>query len=257
MELAPWLDARFQPVDELTDRLDHQTHRRQIKTHTPADGIPWYPDAFYITVLRDGRDAFMSFYNHMRNMRPEVLMELAVSAPADGIVMQAGGPPPLDDVHAFFDWWLDSSSFFPHVVSFWPHRDEANVLFTHYDDLKADLAGQMQLVADFLEVDFDPRLRPEAVERCTFAGMKARADEIGEFESRWVGGADTFIYKGTNGRWRDVLTPDELARFEQHQRDVLAPDTLAWLTASPDERAAQRLGANVITRPPTNVTATP
>jgi aryl sulfotransferase len=257
MELAPWIDARFRPVDELTERLERQTHRRQIKTHTPADGIPWYPDASYITVYRDGRDAFMSFLNHMRNLRPEVIIELALSAPGDGIDVAPGGSLPLDDVHEFFDWWLDSPTFFHHLASFWPHRDEANVLFAHYDDLQADLAGEMQRVADFLGIDFDPEARPDLVERCTFAGMKGRADEIGEFESRWVGGADTFLYKGTNGRWRDVLTPDELDRFEQRQREVLPPDALRWLTETPEVRAAQRLGANVITRPPTNDTTTP
>jgi aryl sulfotransferase len=257
MELAPWLDARFRPVDELVDRLERQAHRRQVKTHTPADGIPWYPECAYILVYRDGRDAFMSLYNHMRNMRPHVIAELALSAPDDGIPVEAGTAPPLDDVHAFFDWWIESDSPLEHLASFWPHRDETNVLFAHYDDMKADLAGQMQRVADFLEIDFDPAARPDLVERCTFAGMKRRADEIGEFDSRWVGGADTFLYKGTNGRWRDVLTPDELDRFEQRQREVLPPQALRWLTATPEVRAAQRLGANVITKPPRNDTTTP
>ena len=27
-------------------------------------------------------------------------------------------------------------------------------------------------------------------------------------------GGTTFINKGTNGRWRDVLTPDDIARYE-------------------------------------------
>jgi aryl sulfotransferase len=41
MVMAPWLDARFDPVEVLLERLDAQTHRRALKTHTPADGIPW------------------------------------------------------------------------------------------------------------------------------------------------------------------------------------------------------------------------
>jgi aryl sulfotransferase len=257
MMVAPWLDARFRPVDELTDRLERQTHRRQIKTHTPADGIPWYPDVSYSTVYRDGRDAFMSYFNHMRNMRPGVLEHLVATAPDEGIATGDHDLPPLQDVHVFFDSWIESPTFFRHLASFWPHRGEANVLFAHYDDLQADLAGEMQRVATFLGIDFDPKARPDLVERCTFAGMKRRADEIGEFESRWVGGADTFLYKGTNGRWRDVLTPDELARFDQRQRETLPPDALDWLTGTPASRAAQRLGANIITRPPRSETTTP
>jgi hypothetical protein len=102
MALSPWLDARFAPIDQVLRALDGQTHRRLIKTHTPADGIPWYPDASYIVVARDGRDAFMSFLNHMRSLRPDVMMALAASAMAEGIPLGDGGPPPLDDVHEFY-----------------------------------------------------------------------------------------------------------------------------------------------------------
>ena len=148
MEIAPWIDARFEPIDVVLARLDAQTHRRQIKTHTNADGIPWYPSASYIVVGRDGRDAFMSFLNHMRNMRSETVMELAMSAIDEGIDLGAAGIPPTDDVHEFFTWWLDDSPiWFQHVASFWEHRDEPNVLFVHYDDMKADLEGQMRRVA--------------------------------------------------------------------------------------------------------------
>jgi aryl sulfotransferase len=236
MDIAPWIDARFNPADEMYERIEAQTYRRQVKTHTPADGIPWFPDASYIAVYRDGRDVFMSFLNHMRNIRPDVLMELAISAPDDGIELEDGGLPPLDDVHAFFDWWLDSPAYFPHLASFWEHRDEANVLFVHYDDLKADLDGEMRRVAAFLAIDVDPARWTRQVERCTFASMKGRPDEIADFDAHFVGGADTFLYKGTNGRWRDVLTPDELARFERTQAERLPPDAIEWLTGSPEER---------------------
>src|SRR6478672_945559 len=72
-EVAPWIDARFEPIDVVVARLDAQSHRRQIKTHTPADGIRWSPDASYVVVFRDGRDAFMSFHNHMSNMRMDLV----------------------------------------------------------------------------------------------------------------------------------------------------------------------------------------
>lgn len=30
----------------------------------------------------------------------------------------------------------------------------------------------------------------------------------------WDGGAETFIHKGTNGRWRDVLSAEECAAYD-------------------------------------------
>jgi aryl sulfotransferase len=228
-EMAPWIDARFEPTAVVLDRLAAQTFRRSIKTHTVADGIPWFPDASYIVVGRDGRDAFMSFHNHMRNMQPELLMRLATGAIEEGIDLGAGGPPPpVDDVHEFFTWWLEHRGWFDHVASYWAHHGEPNVLFVHYDDLKADLPGEMHRIAGFLDIEIADEQWPAVVDRCTFAGMKARPDEIGDFESHFVGGADTFLYKGTNGRWKDVLTDDELARFDATLHEVLSPDAIAW-----------------------------
>jgi aryl sulfotransferase len=229
MYIAPWLDARFFPVDDVVGRLDAQAHRRQIKTHTPADGIPWFDDASYIVVNRDGRDACMSFLNHMRSIRPDVFAELAASAIAEGIDLGDGTRPPLDDEHAFFAWYLDDAMWFNHVNSFWKHRGKAKVLFVHFDDLKADLEGQMRRIAAFLDITIDEGDWPDLVESCTFAAMKQRADEIGDFDRLFVGGAESFLYKGTNGRWREVLTPDEVAAFELRSKELLPDDLREWV----------------------------
>ena len=230
MEIAPWLDARFEPVDDIVARLDALAFRRSIKTHTPADGIPWFGTASYIVVGRDGRDACMSYLNHQRNMRPELKARLIASAAAEGI--DIGPLPPVDDVHEYFWWWLNDSPiiWFDHVHSFWQHRDEANVLFVHYGDMQSDLDAQMRRVSGFLGIAIDEHRWPELVERCTFAAMKRRSDEIADFEARFVGGADTFLYKGTNGRWREVLTAEEVAAFDRRVRERLPPEAITWTT---------------------------
>jgi aryl sulfotransferase len=43
------------------------------------------------------------------------------------------------------------------------------------------------------------------------------------------GGAGAFFFKGTNGRWRDVLTDADLELYEQAKRRVLTPDCARWL----------------------------
>jgi aryl sulfotransferase len=228
-EISPWFDARFEPIDTVAERLDAQTHRRSIKTHTPADGIPWTPDARYIVVGRDGRDAIMSLLNHMQNLR--ISPELVASAVDDGIDLSESTLPPLDDVHAFFTWCVDDSqTWFKHVATFWPHRDDPNVLFVHYNDLLADLEGQMRRVSAFADLPVDERGWGSQVERCTFESMRAHAAEIGDF-AQFEGGAATFLYKGTNGRWRDILTSDELERFDRRLQELLPPDAIAWTTS--------------------------
>jgi aryl sulfotransferase len=46
----------------------------------------------------------------------------------------------------------------------------------------------------------------------------------------WDGGAETFIHKGTNGRWRDVLTAEDVDRYERRARTELGEECAHWLT---------------------------
>lgn len=226
-QIAPWIDARFEPVDAVLSRLDAQSRRRCIKTHTNADGIPWFPEASYIVVGRDGRDAFMSFHNHMSNMKPELIMHLFGTAVEDGIDLGDATIPPVDDIHEFYAWWLAERIWFDHVVTFWAHHGEPNVRFVHFNEMKTDLEGSMRGVADFLGIEIDEARWPALVEQCTFASMKARSEEIGDFAA-FVGGAETFLYKGTNDRWRGVLTDDELAAFDRACTKLLPAGAAAW-----------------------------
>ena len=102
------------------------------------------------------------------------------------------------------------------------------MLFVHFDDLKNDLDDEMRRIAGFLDVQVDESLWPQLVERCTFASMKQRSSEIGDFDRVFIGGADTFLYKGTNGRWRDLLTAEEVAAFDEQSRQRLPADANTW-----------------------------
>jgi aryl sulfotransferase len=226
LELSPWLEAEFDPIDEVLARLDAQRHRRFIKTHTPADGIPMFPEAKYVFVARDGRDAFMSMCNHLERFKDDVREGLNARVAHEDVPQM---PPWTGDVHAFFPVWLQLLGLLEHVATFWGHRTDANVLLVHYNDLKADLAGEMRRVADFLDIAVPPAKWPAVVERCTFAAMQTRGAALGEIERFFEGGTKSFIFKGTNGRWRDVLTADELATYAARVAEVLPPAAAVWL----------------------------
>jgi aryl sulfotransferase len=46
----------------------------------------------------------------------------------------------------------------------------------------------------------------------------------------WDAGAEVFIHKGVNGRWRDTLSEEECARYEQRAETELGPECAHWLT---------------------------
>jgi aryl sulfotransferase len=226
MELAPWWDANFLDVDELAQRLEAQTFRRSLKTHLPAQALPWFETGSYIAVFRDGRDAFMSYANHVASFRDDVRDRLNALAESRGwqTIPKYDG-----DLHRLYAHWIDLPLPLVMLGGWWERRHLPNVLLVHFNDLKADLDGEMRRIAAFLDLAIDPRHWSQQVERCTFGAMKRRAPEIGAFERNFVGGGETFLHKGTNGRWRDVLTPDELARYDAAVAKFLSPDQASWL----------------------------
>lgn len=225
---SPWVDVRGRPVDDVLAHLARQEHRRFIKTHSPADCVPVFEECTYITVYRDGRDALMSWANHRGAMRSEVVEWLNASAEEEGLRPL---PPWSGDMDELFDEWVNDCSPVRHLASWWPLRQESFSYFVHYNDLQADLEGEMRRLAAFLDIEVPADLWPDVVRRCALAEM--REDARGD---RWTdlvfeNGADSFFYKGTNARWRDVLTPDQLDRYDALVTEQLPVDAARWLEA--------------------------
>jgi aryl sulfotransferase len=225
-QLSPWIEFELMPHELVSKTLAAQTHRRFMKSHTPADGIPFFADAKYVVVGRDGRDAFMSMCNHAEKFKEEVRAGLNERAAADGVPLMPGWD---GDVHGFFRNWLEASFHFEHLASFWQRRDDPRVLLVHFNDLKLDLEGEMRRIASFLDIPVPESQWPLAVERCTFEAMRERSAWLGAFEIAFEGGARSFLFKGTNGRWRDVLTSAELEAYARRVSEFLSPEAAAWM----------------------------
>jgi aryl sulfotransferase len=230
-DIAPWVDMRVIPFDAMMAQLEAQTHRRFLKTHLPADALVVSPKAKYIYVGRDGRDVAWSFYNHLVRMGPELYAAFNDPPGLDGQPVVRPG----DDVRTYFKGWLDGEgysarTFWPHVQSWWNIRAASNVLLVHFSKLKADMGGEIRRIADFLDIEVDEKRWPAILEHCSFDYMKKNADSLSEnFRGLFEGGLTNFIYKGTNGRWRDVLSRDEIARYESAAKASLTPDCARWL----------------------------
>ena len=126
------------------------------------------------------------------------------------------------------------------------------MLFLHFADLKRDLPGQMREIATFLEISLDEEAFAAAVRHCSFDYMKAHAEKSAPDNGRlFKGGARTFIHKGTNGRWRDVLTAEDCRRYEAMAEERLGRPCARWLAegGSLDLDAAPRAAVADISDP--------
>ena len=230
-EISPWIDAAFVPRADRLATLNAQAGRRFYKTHLPADMVSVDPLARYLYIGRDGRDILWSLYNHHSKFLPELMTELdMLSSPSSPPV----GMPP-DSVLEYFDRWLDEDglpwwSLWDSVRSWWALRGNENVLHVHFTDLKSDLEGEIERIAAFLDIPVDPEFRETVIDHCGFRWMKDHADLCVPYGGvAWNGGSETFLNKGTNGRWRDTLTPDRIARYEKTARRELGGACAVWL----------------------------
>jgi aryl sulfotransferase len=229
-ELSPWWDMRIVPP-EARQAVLAQPHRRVVKTHLPADALNLSPKVKYLYVARDGRDVIWSLHNHHSN-HTEQAFEMLNETPG-----RVGPPLPKadPDIRRYFMTWLENDgapywSFWENVATWWALKDLPNVRLVHFARLKADLAGEMRSIADFLEIDIPEAKWPDVVEHCTFDWMKANAARTAPGAGLfWEGGADTFIHKGTNGRWRDVLSPTESLAYERMAEERLGAECARWL----------------------------
>lgn len=225
-DLSPWLDMRFSDAGGLNELLDGQRHRHIIKTHSPADAIPLDDDCRYIAVYRDPRDVVMSWANHRSVMAAEVVEGLNALAAADGVA-------PLDpvwngDIDVLIDELQHEFDLGGHLASWWPLRDHPNVLLLHYEELLADCGGVMNRIADFLGVAISDEQWDGVIERCGIERMREHGRESETMAVAFRGGADSFFHQGTNERWRDVLTAEQLERVASLTAD-LPTDALRWL----------------------------
>ena len=121
-------------------------------------------------------------------------------------------------------------SFWENIKTWWDIRDLPNVHLLHFEALKRDLPGEIRRIADFIDVSISEERWEALVEHCTFDYMKRHATASAPLGGAfWDGGAKTFIHKGVNGRWRDVLPTALSEAYEAKATTELGDECAAWL----------------------------
>ena len=241
-EISPWLDMLTRPLDQVVAMLEHQEHRRFIKTHTPFDGLPHDERVTYLTIFRHPLQVAQSDADHGANADRDRMIPLRGEvAGFDDLADLVPPPERSDDPRTRMLQWIDDTTEYGspggtaslrqlmhHARSYWDARHQPNVHVFHYSDLRRDLAGQMRRVAQVLDIpvpaDFD-----EVVDAATFDRMRAAADrtapdaELGT----WKSNADFF--RSADDRVWDFLTPDDVDHFESVLVEVAGPDLAAFM----------------------------
>ena len=175
---------RFIPLEMFLNGIESQNHRRYIKTHLPLDGMRYEPQLKYVYVSRDGRDVFMSLWNHYSNMTVETINHM------NGVPGLVGDPFPYApaDIHEFWTTWVNRSHFdnevggwpywshLSNVQSWWDYREMPNIAFFHYNDFLNDTDAEIRRLAEYLDIKISEQHWPRIMEAISFDGMKKNAE---------------------------------------------------------------------------------
>jgi aryl sulfotransferase len=235
--VSPWYDMRMTLPGVAHGVAQALTTRRFLKSHLPYDALPVYEGVKFVHVARDGRDSAMSMHNHMIGFTPRAIARMAevnIADPKFGDAL----PPTPEDPAVFFHEWLedgggrgdDGAAFFHVENSYWAARRDPNMLLVHYNDLKADLAGEIRRLAGFLDIEVAPDVMPRIVEAARFETMRAQGDVLlPQMAQSWDEGARRFLYKGVNDRWKGVVSDADLDAYAGLVKANFSPALAAWL----------------------------
>ena len=205
-----------------------------IKTHSPLDGIPLDPGATYIVVARHPLDMAVSLYHQGDNIDRARLRQLTGQPQP---TQPAAPRPPLHEwLLEWIDWegrpseQLDSlPGVLWHLTGAWERRHEPNIVLAHYDDLVADLEGEMRRLAVRLGITVPDSTWPEIVRAAGFDQMRARAEQSAPDPADILKDRSLFFRRGSSGAGREVLSADELAHYRARVEHMAPADVLAWL----------------------------
>ena len=217
---SPWIDINIRDLDEVMARLEAQEHRRQVKTHTPFDGIPFWPQMRYVTVYRHPIDVHFSYRKHLTNMALDV----------------GQAPLPENPSESFREFLAEDvdhrglGAILDHYRCTLAREPRENLIRLHYADMLRDLPGAVASLAAHVGIAHPTGVMASITEAATFASMKANAARFTPSAGQGFWKADTgFFDSATSRKWEGVLTDDDLAAYEAKMHAGLAVEERAWL----------------------------
>lgn len=159
-EVCPWDIMALDCQQDLD--ADQIASPRVFKSHERAGDIA--KGGKYIHVCRNPEDAFISFYRFLPAWAAIPPGEITVEEFAKAVF---GGVSHSGGIWDFYTEW-------------WERRNDPDVLWICFEDLKEDLPGQVRLIAKFMGVSLEDGLLEKAVAQSAFKYMQERSTQFDE-----------------------------------------------------------------------------
>ena len=152
--VVPWIETS----GALGINLDaeQKANPRAFKSHLAWDEIP--QGGRYIVVIRDPKDALYSLYRFM-----------------EGWFFEPGSISLDDFAREFF---IKDRGYWKHLGSWWPRRDDDDVLLMAFEHMKLDLSGTIERVADFIDIKLDDELKRITEQKASLKFMQEHGNRF-------------------------------------------------------------------------------
>ncbi len=93
-----------------------------------------------------------------------------------------------------------------------------------------DIDGEMRKLSAYLDIPVNEDVWPSLLEGISFKQMKANADTMapGSTQGLWKDNS-RFFHKGTNQRWKNLISEEQSTNYEKLAAERLTPDLAHWL----------------------------
>ncbi len=206
--VVPWIETS--PVLGIDLNAEQHGKPRGYKSHLPYNMIP--PGTKYINAVRHPNDVAYSLFKFM-----------------EGWFIEPGTIPVDEFVRRLF---LEKADYYHHLLSWWPHRHDAQVLFLAYEHMIEDLEGTIRRVAEFINIQIDDELLALTLEHASLAFMQTHIDQfddalmrdMSEREILPPGSNSAKVRDGRIGGHRGPLSEAVLAELDAKWQEMIKPE---------------------------------
>ena len=212
-----WLEAANAGVEWFPFDVDLSSleRPRAFRSHMPYHimpcSLPSGTPCKYIYIARNPKDAAVSLYHHF-------------------ITFIATKDLKWDE---FIPHYLSDQTFygnyFDHVLSWWKHRHDENVLFMTYEDMKMDIRSSISRIASFMGLDLSKEKIEAVVDKSSLSYMKTNPTTNYERMSSNILVSSyicPYIRKGIVGGWQEWFSTEQSAQFDALYAQKCIPEGL-------------------------------
>ena len=169
-DAVPWIDVlgtEFAQKMNFPVLAENIPSPRTLKSHLPYNLMPGGPPntttAKYIYIARNPKDVCVSFWYFNKAQIQKLTSEDLSLVPWDSFCTDFSE---VKGMAGMYGGWLN------HVLGWWEHRNESNILFITYESMQKEPHKTMQAIAELLEIkDNVQELIDTVVSKTTFSSM--------------------------------------------------------------------------------------